>query len=499
MRHQPESLIPVAAPARNTQVYSRLVAITGLVVLACWLAVLFLQRGNPWDETEHAHVAWLVSLGQRPIDDFFQHHQPVLWSILALYYRAGFTGPEVLIWGRVLVLASAVVSLVSLAAIGRRREASIVDWLGAVAFVVLNVALPDLFVIRPETISAAGFLAGLALWLDGRHRPVVIALAGAMLAFAVYASPRFGVLAGFLLLGVHSVRRWAVLVVAGVSMVGLYTLGSGFPTEYVWFNLRFSAYLQSIGDTAYGPPAHSWFVLAVTFVLPVVAALTLVHSMERPRAALISLYAALVFLICHYAAGRFRYPQAYAPFVVAVSIAWARTARSIDWQDASKPRAIAIVLSALCLIPGGVTLFGGAFVPKLDLLPSIRVRSQLAAMVPPGQTVLLFTEDHPITVKDSSYYGSPLWDGQDRLCRAVAGFRWSRVLPPCDIARTLREVGPFLVDRALDRAVRPAEIPDTRSILTNKYREAYSPNWPTYFRSVLWRQDSATSGTATAR
>src|SRR6185312_4662908 len=83
-----------------------------------WLAYLFIQAGSGFDESEHAHVAWLISRGKQPLADFFQHHQPLLWHLLALYYRAGFTGAGVLIWGRVLVVLSGVACILALLHLG---------------------------------------------------------------------------------------------------------------------------------------------------------------------------------------------------------------------------------------------------------------------------------------------------------------------------------------------------------------------------------------------
>src|SRR5262245_14742003 len=96
------------------------VTVAQFLVLA-WCAYLAVQWGDPYDETEHAHAAWLIGeQGQRPHQDFFQHHQPTLWHVLSLYYLFGRTGPEVLYWGRGLVVASAFVSYVGMWALARR-------------------------------------------------------------------------------------------------------------------------------------------------------------------------------------------------------------------------------------------------------------------------------------------------------------------------------------------------------------------------------------------
>ena len=42
------------------------------------------------DEIEHAHAGWLVYKGLIPFTDFFQHHNPVLWIILAPLFKSSF-------------------------------------------------------------------------------------------------------------------------------------------------------------------------------------------------------------------------------------------------------------------------------------------------------------------------------------------------------------------------------------------------------------------------
>jgi hypothetical protein len=169
-----------------------------VVVAVAWLLFLFFQRGNPWDESEHGHVAWLISQGQKPLEDFFQHHQPLLWSLLALYYRAGFSGAGVLIWGRLLVLLAAGISIAALFALGRDASNSfrVRQCLGCAVFVALTVMLNELFVIRPETIAAALLLGGLAVWTRQRDA-LSAAVSGMLAALAVYASPRMVLLGGF--------------------------------------------------------------------------------------------------------------------------------------------------------------------------------------------------------------------------------------------------------------------------------------------------------------
>ena len=43
------------------------------------------------DEFEHLHASWLISIGQLPYRDFFEHHHPLLWyvsaPIVSLFYN----------------------------------------------------------------------------------------------------------------------------------------------------------------------------------------------------------------------------------------------------------------------------------------------------------------------------------------------------------------------------------------------------------------------------
>ena len=74
------------------------------ILLLSWGLFLAVQSGS-CDEIEHCHVAWLIGHEhQKPMRDFFQHHQPLLWDVLQLYFRLGADGPEVLYFGRAVVL-----------------------------------------------------------------------------------------------------------------------------------------------------------------------------------------------------------------------------------------------------------------------------------------------------------------------------------------------------------------------------------------------------------
>jgi hypothetical protein len=446
---------------KEPRVVSQAVAVgLALAVVVPWLAYLLLQAGHPWDEAEHAHVAWLISQGKRPLVDFFQHHQPLLWSLLTPYFRLGFNGAGVLLWGRVLVVCSALAAIISLRRLGH--------WLGVAVFIGLTVAIPELFVTRPETISTALLLVALAIWANPAP-DIASALAGMAVGAAVYASPRFALTgAFFLLMGQQSVRRWVFLCCGAIVFVALYTMCSGYPLSEVLFNIEFSAHLQTVGDLPFWRPQEFWLLLFVCAWAPLAVLIVAVRQSDRARSAFFLVYTVAIFLTCDYVAGYFRYAQAYAPFLAALAITAGWITQHLELPPNTR--------GTLALIVAATFLFGAiaALVPWLGLQPlslmgSIKARDQLAASIPPQEAVMLYTLHSPIAVRDVSYYGSPIADGRDRLCTAVRGFKTTLRLPVCDFFAELVK-RPYLTETNIQKAMRVEDAENATAILRSDYQ-----------------------------
>ena len=60
--------------------------------------------GFLWDQTEHLHAAYLVSIGQVPYSDFFEHHHPLLWYLLAPILQFFYPSLKVIFFARFLAL-----------------------------------------------------------------------------------------------------------------------------------------------------------------------------------------------------------------------------------------------------------------------------------------------------------------------------------------------------------------------------------------------------------
>ena len=133
-----------------------------------WCCYLFLQGGDWWNETEHCNTAWMIGkMGLHPFTDFFQHHSPMLWDILSLFYKLGGQDVGILFFGRGFVVLCALCCAYSLWRVNERNsfsEKGVPFTLCLILFVSYTVGLETLFVIRPETLSVALGALSLAAW-----------------------------------------------------------------------------------------------------------------------------------------------------------------------------------------------------------------------------------------------------------------------------------------------------------------------------------------------
>lgn len=117
------------------------------------------------DEIEHLHAAWLVSQGMLPFANFFEHHHPTLWYLLApLTYLT--QNPHLLVFTvRLLdlILLALIISFTF------RHFAKILspdaDWLMAATILVSSFAfLQKSMEVRPDPLMQALSFAGLYTW-----------------------------------------------------------------------------------------------------------------------------------------------------------------------------------------------------------------------------------------------------------------------------------------------------------------------------------------------
>ena len=76
------------------------------------------------DETEHLHMSWLVSAGELPYRDFFEHHNPLLWYVFAPIAALFFNSAYVYYAGHFFSLTVSIFTLIYLYKIVVRYIAS---------------------------------------------------------------------------------------------------------------------------------------------------------------------------------------------------------------------------------------------------------------------------------------------------------------------------------------------------------------------------------------
>jgi hypothetical protein len=214
-----EPSLPVAA----NRVVGRLAAtyLALAAVAVCWLIIF---RGFDPDEFEHLQACWLLSLGEVPYRDFFEHHTPAYCMLMRPLLTAwGDINPEIQLRLPFLFrFCNAVLSGAVLA--WTFRLARQLRDVQAAAFAVLLLVGNSFFLakgieIRPDPLAALGlvFCSSMLISAFGIERKLAkvwwrLALAGAGLALAVMSTQKAlfaipGIGAALLMLGS---RRYGV-------------------------------------------------------------------------------------------------------------------------------------------------------------------------------------------------------------------------------------------------------------------------------------------------
>jgi hypothetical protein len=469
-----------------------------LVLLAlCWCLFLGVQKGDPFDETEHAHVAWLMGHEHRqPLRDFFQHHQPLLWDVLQLYYRLGGDGPEVRYYGRAVVVACALVvglGLVRLA--GRGRGA-----LGLLPLVALSLLFPALFVARPETLGLACFTLAAVAWMPheareppglprrsgrrGQAPPLASwpgdLLAGAFFGLALLASPRFLLLAGaFVLLPRDGrtlfflrVRPLARLALGAAAVGGAYALLRGYSLADMRFNLAFSGALAKVG-AGYFREAPLLLVAVAGRAGVLLWTGGALRGAPRRRFVAHAVYLLLVLAASLLSTWPYLYPQNLFAPAGWLALMLAVAERDLDPRLARSRRpflsAAAWAAAAGCLVVAAGNVLLGTTVA--DRVAQDRV---LLLGLRPGDRVLLASGLHPVCAPDASYYANPITDAEDRLAETVRRVRPRWPLPECDYPHDILAARPALIDGLVLEALPGRE----REAVLRLLRDEYEPLAP---------------------
>lgn len=248
-----------------------------LALAASTIPVLAFLRFSPFnhDEIEYARATRWVLEGRLPFRDFFEHHTPLLWYLMApvaaisrgadLGTFLAFRAATVVLW---------VGTVATLYALLRRRGAPLWATLLAFALVLGSVTVTrNIVELRPDAVMGLTYVVALFLLetsFDGPPRETSrLFLAGAALALGCLAAQRMApvaVLTTLLYTLIRNDERWglrfrALWIAAGGASVAALTVGffslqgalKPLVEQTVVLNLRFellardSRFLGSLG------------------------------------------------------------------------------------------------------------------------------------------------------------------------------------------------------------------------------------------------------------
>ena len=216
------------------------------ILAAAWMGPIFDN-----DEAEHLHVAWLMSEGQLPYRDFWQHHTPLLWLGLAPVLRAMPPSAYVCDFARLLALLVTVLSGVLVLALARRVHGT-VNIAAPAAMLWLAAVIPgESYNLRPDLFANALALGALLVYLQPGLSLSALG-SGILLGLAVTFCPKHLLLLAVLPAIVvwerkssaHAVR-WGILyclgLVVGIAPLGLWLAERGLLNAFHYWVFSFNA------------------------------------------------------------------------------------------------------------------------------------------------------------------------------------------------------------------------------------------------------------------
>ena len=141
------------------------------------------------DEAEHIHATWLMSQGMLPFRDFWEHHSPALWLMLAPLYKILPAGLLILDVTRVIMALVALATLWVLLAGARLMKFSTAGNYWLVFFWLLAAPLGHIWQLRPDPFgNLLALLALGSLCYGSSWRPATIS--GVLVGLTLAMSPK---------------------------------------------------------------------------------------------------------------------------------------------------------------------------------------------------------------------------------------------------------------------------------------------------------------------
>ncbi len=361
---------PASSPARWPKAVNWLLwaAVAGLAACVAWRSA---TRSFVGDEFEAVHTAWLVSEGERPYTDFFQHHHPLLYYVLS---------PVVAVYGEQLstLVACRAAMLLFLAGIFAATY-----WLGvrmfdrsaailAVVFLIGSPAFVDSALeIRPDTPQALFGLLAIVLFSPKDRRPGAWScfLAGASLGLAmlflqkaVFTGAALGaVLVCRLVRKEARARDFVVMAAGGLAVLlpaGIWLVTCNSPRDYFFLNWTLNAHLARVSPlNAAVALFHDSTLLF--FFAAIGVTLSLATRGQRELVALAGMLFGSLLVV------RAPYEQYWIPLLPLLAVLAGRGLAAVSFE---RPRLLLLAIALLVLNPLGTWKCGqirGRYYPSL--------------------------------------------------------------------------------------------------------------------------------------
>ncbi len=190
-----------------------------LVVLVIFFAALSLfmwshTKELDHDEFQHAHAGWLVSQGDVPYVDFWEHHPPFYWYFVASYFKSHGDNMGVFAWGRNWMIVTFALSCFVLWLLGLELMGPVAGVAAASMFAVNRLMHYPAMMMRPDGWMLFFLLLGVYVFVWSWRRRFswyFSLLAGLLLGAAFALHPR----SGFTILGLGIVVALDVFLVRG--------------------------------------------------------------------------------------------------------------------------------------------------------------------------------------------------------------------------------------------------------------------------------------------
>ncbi len=217
---------------------SRVDSVVLLVLFAGMLLVILrlsLLRAFNQDEFEAIHSGWKVYAGQRPYADFFQHHHPYLYYVLAGVIAAFGEGLAAVRASRALHFIAALGLFGTTAALARDLFGKRVTLYASALLATSVIFVEKVIEVRPDVLQSLFGLLGVLFFFrhgtSGRRRHVVLSSVCLGISFLFLQKTLFLVAA----LALLALARWAAGRLRGADLaLGALVFVATLLPEYAW-------------------------------------------------------------------------------------------------------------------------------------------------------------------------------------------------------------------------------------------------------------------------